>query len=140
MINLQDVAKEFGATCTIPEKHCKELNNTLFFQPVTFPPSKEEAVGGGIILAKKEKERIIPSFYLLEHFAKQIPVIEVDEKTAYLFTCGRDIFKKNVILPAPQKKYIVVNEQKEVLGVVKEDRAMLKNVLDRGIFLRQELR
>jgi ribosome biogenesis protein Nip4 len=89
-----------------------------------------------------QKEKFIPSFPLLDHIAKHTEqIITVDEKTAYLFTCGRDIFGNQVEHKPKGDMMIVTNQHKEVMGVARNDKikGMYKNILDRGIFLRQEM-
>jgi ribosome biogenesis protein Nip4 len=77
----------------------------------------------------------------------------VDKKTAWLFICGRDIFKKGILKGNRLKKgdcTLILNERKECLGFGKTtcnlrgeadaNKVVVKNILDIGDFLRREKR
>jgi ribosome biogenesis protein Nip4 len=77
----------------------------------------------------------------------------VDTKTAWLFICGRDIFKKGILRGGNLKKgdyTLILNQQDECLGFGKiihnihdeldKKEVAVKNVLDIGDFLRREKR
>lgn len=68
-------------------------------------------------------------------------IVEVDKKAAWLFLCGRDIFgesitKRNV----DTGEVIIKNEGGEVLGLgsFTGRKVAIKNMLDKGDFLRRE--
>ncbi len=60
----------------------------------------------------------------------------VNEEGEKLFSYGRDVFLENVRNGKTRGKKIVVNERGEVLGFGFFDGAMLKNVVDKGFYLR----
>lgn len=88
-----------------------------------------------------------PSTILLEHVSKEDETnkIWVNDQTAWLFVCGRDIFIENVIKSSPQiisgLHYLVINNN-DCLGVVRVDTinnmTIMKNIFDVGDFLRRE--
>lgn len=106
----------------------------------------------GTYLGKVKKGKFLPSFNLLMMLSeKEANKIVVDKKAAWLFICGRDIFRKAIIEmygSARKGEYtLVLNEFSECLGlgqiVQNLDRPMkkevaVKNILDIGDFLRRE--
>lgn len=75
----------------------------------------------------------------------------VDEKTAWLFICGRDIFKRGITNISGSKRKgdytLILNQHEECLGFGKilhnigDDRnskVVVKNISDIGDFLRRE--
>jgi ribosome biogenesis protein Nip4 len=76
--------------------------------------------------------------------------VVVDEKTEWLFICGRDIFKQGVIrLQGSRRKgdyTLVLNRHRECLGFGKilfdlsgeREGVVIKNIFDIGDFLRRE--
>jgi len=95
-----------------------------------------------------------PSFILLAKIAKtKANKIFVDKKTAWLFICGRDIFRQGILKGNNLKKgdyTLVINEHNECLGFGKimvnlrgvpdSKEVAIKNILDLGDFLRREKR
>ncbi len=79
-------------------------------------------------------------------------MIIVDKKTAWLFICGRDVFKQGILKLMGTKRKgdytLVLNEHKECLGFGKilhdihkereANKVVVKNILDIGDFLRRE--
>ncbi len=95
------------------------------------------------------KENFVPSISLLEIISKKSKKkIVINEKAEWLFLCGRDVFGNSVVSYNDQKKgdlALVQNEKDENLGYGKvmekisdSDHVVLKNMLDRGDFLRRE--
>jgi len=107
---------------------------------------------GGIYLGKTKNGKFFPSFMLLSMIAtkKKANKITVDEKTAWLFICGRDVFRKGVTKVMGSMKKgdytLVLNEHGECLGFGKILRTLdkekgevaVKNISDIGDFLRRE--
>jgi len=93
-----------------------------------------------------------PSFLLLSRIAeRKANKLVVDKKTAWLFICGRDIFKKGILKGNDLKKgyfTLIMNKHDECLGFGKimlnlrgapdENKVAVKNILDIGDFLRRE--
>ena len=107
----------------------------------------------GVYLGKLKGSIFFPGFPLLTMIAEsKANKIVVDKKTAWLFICGRDIFKKGILKANGTKRKgdhtLVLNEHTECLGfgkilrnISKEqdaNKVVVKNVLDIGDFLRRE--
>lgn len=105
----------------------------------------------GAYLGKIKDGRFFPSFYLLSVIAKrEANKIVVDRKTAWLFICGRDIFKKGIMEVIGSKKKgahtLIMNEYGECLGFGKlvhdldkeKEGVVVENISDIGDFLRRE--
>lgn len=105
----------------------------------------------GAYLGKTKSGKFFPSFVLLKMVTeKKANEIVVDAKTAWLFICGRDIFKKGIIKTEGSKKKgaytLVLNQHGECLGFGRilhnleeeKGRVAVKNISDIGDFLRRE--
>lgn len=105
----------------------------------------------GTYLGKAKDDRFFPSFNLLAVLSRgKANKIMVDKKTAWLFICGRDIFRKGILRVEGSKRKgdhtLVLNEYGECLGFgriirsldEKEAQVVVKNILDAGDFLRRE--
>lgn len=65
--------------------------------------------------------------------------IMVNDKTAWLFLCGRNVLKEGIVeRHADEGHVLVTNQRDEVLGYGKITGAGVTNKLDRGDFLRRE--
>ena len=94
----------------------------------------EKPLSAGLVLGKQDKE-FKPTTALLERI-KTDKIITVDDKSAWLFVCGRDIFQNSIELPSEHPLAIVKNKKGEVLGLAKKQGNLFKNVLDKGKILR----
>ncbi|MEM1539608.1 MAG: hypothetical protein QXK33_04270, partial [Candidatus Bathyarchaeia archaeon] len=107
----------------------------------------------GIFLGKLKDGKFIPSFPLLFMIAdKTKNKVFVNDKAAWLFICGRDIFKEGIIQVEGSTRKgdysIILNRYGECLGyglIVQNPRkaekgVVVKNILDLGDFLRRERR
>jgi ribosome biogenesis protein Nip4 len=105
----------------------------------------------GTYLGKVKDGRFFPSFNLLAIIAKgEANKIVVGKKAAWLFICGRDIFRKGVLsVHGSQRKgdhTLVLNEFGECLGFGKITHSLeaegtqvvVKNISDVGDFLHRE--
>ncbi len=107
----------------------------------------------GNYLGKGKKGKFFPSFNLLAILARgDANKIVVDKKAAWLFICGRDIFRREILAVRGSRKKgdntLVMNEFGECLGFGKiishlvEEAKMtevaVKNISDIGDFLRRE--
>lgn len=106
---------------------------------------RKSLVSAGIYLGEENK-RLRPSPALLEHIAALTDEhkVVVDEKAAWLFLCGRDLFTKSIIsrgVPTRRGFVLVQNSRDENLGfglAKRRGNVAVKNLLDRGFFLRRE--
>ncbi len=108
----------------------------------------------GTYLGKVKNHKFFPSFNLLKMLAEgEANKVIIDEKAAWLFICGRDVFKRGIMaLRGSHKKgdhVLVLNEFGECLGFgrvisdvsgdIKKGEVAIKNVSDIGDFLRREI-
>lgn len=109
----------------------------------------------GMYLGKVKGSIFFPSFLLLAMMARgKANKVVVDDKAAWLFICGRDIFKRGILKiegSKEKKDYtLVLNQRNECLGfgriIVHADEAktekevVVRNISDLGDFLRREKR
>jgi len=106
----------------------------------------------GAYLGKVKDRIFFPSFVLLAMMAKgKANKVVVDDRTAWLFICGRDVFKRGILKAEGSKKKgdhaLILNRQNECLGFgeimqnideLKGSKVAVKNVCDIGDFLRRE--
>lgn len=107
----------------------------------------------GTYLGKVKNGKFFPSFSLLAILARgEANKIMVKKKAAWLFICGRDVFRKGLMtVRGLQKKgahTLVLNEFGECLGfgkiigsldeAAKKNEVVVRNVSDIGDFLRRE--
>lgn len=106
----------------------------------------------GTYLGTLKGQSFFPSFLLLDMISKaKSNKLIVNNKTAWLFICGRDIFRSGVVEGVQLKKgdySLVLNQMNECLGYGKilinlrgppdSKQVAVKNILDIGDFLRRE--
>jgi ribosome biogenesis protein Nip4 len=114
---------------------------------------RREFYYAGVYLGKVKNGVFFPSFNLLAMLAKgRANKIVVDRKAAWLFICGRDVFRRGVLTMRGSRRkgdyVLVMNEFGECLGFGKilcsldadaqGAEVAVKNVSDVGDFLRRE--
>jgi ribosome biogenesis protein Nip4 len=115
-----------------------QINSRIHRQPVS----------AGLFLGEEKGKEFKPSIALLDligHASQRW--VMVDDKAEWLFLCGRDVFGKSVVKANVNSGIaLVVNSKKEVLGYGKitgelknKERVFVKNILDRGDYLRREM-
>ena len=106
----------------------------------------------GVYLGKAKNGKFFPSINLLSMLAKgKANKIVVKKKAAWLFICGRDIFRKGILAMHCSRKrgnyVLVLNEFGDCLGFGRivlgfdggaRNEVAVKNILDVGDFLRRE--
>ena len=105
----------------------------------------------GKYLGKAKNAKFFPSFNLLTMLAEtKANKVVVDEKAAWLFICGRDIFSNRITAVCGSKRKgdhtVILNSFGECLGFgrimgdlnAKDGEAVVKNISDVGDFLRRE--
>ena len=107
----------------------------------------------GTYLGKVKNGKFFPSFNLLAMLTKgEANKIVVERKTAWLFICGRDVFRKGILAVHGSRKKgdhtLVLNEFGDCLGfgkivcsfgeAAKKTEVAVKNISDVGDFLRRE--
>lgn len=105
----------------------------------------------GLYLGKTKKGRFFPSFNLLSMLAEiKANKVIVNEKAAWLFICGRDIFYEGIISVQGSRRKgdytLILNVHGECLGFgriiqdlnSKNPNVTIQNISDVGDFLRRE--
>jgi ribosome biogenesis protein Nip4 len=153
---IRDFMKQFRVSIALDESLLvKKKNRYYLLSERVKKQIQQNFFYAGVYLGKLKGNVFFPSFLLLTIMAEgKGNKIVVDKKTAWLFICGRDIFKQGIInLKGTKRKgdySLVLNEHDECLGfgkitrnVRKETEAnevVVKNILDIGDFLRREKR
>ena len=105
----------------------------------------------GKYLGKARDAKFFPSFNLLTMLVEtKANKVVVDDKAAWLFICGRDIFSNRITAVYGSKRRgdhtLILNRFGECLGfgritgdlTAKDEAAAVKNISDVGDFLRRE--
>jgi ribosome biogenesis protein Nip4 len=124
------------------------LNKSLLNVP------RKDFYYAGTYLGKVKNGKFFPSFNLLAMLAAgSANKIVVDKKTAWLFICGRDIFRTGILVVYGSRRKgdhaLVLNEFGECLGFgrllcslvefAEGGEVAVKNISDIGDFLRREI-
>ncbi len=147
-----DFVARFNATVILDENLVVKKDNRYFLLNENLKKLIEkEFYYAGTYLGKTKNGNFFPSFGLLTMISKVgANKVTVDKKTAWLFICGRDIFRQGIIkVTGSWKKggyVLILNERGECLGFGKiihnlaEEKAgvAVKNISDVGDFLRRE--
>ena len=145
-------ASKFGGKVALnPEFVVEKTQRYYLLNPVLRQVTKTDFFYAGLYLGKVKNGMFFPSFNLLNML---VPVaankIILERKAAWLFICGRDVFRKGIVkLMGSQRRgdfTLVLNEFGECLGfgmitVNLDDvsgKVAVRNVLDVGDFLRRE--
>lgn len=106
---------------------------------------KLEAFSLGLPLGESTPRGFAPSFALLDLCKGSRNRVVVKDEVEWLFTCGRDVFLDKVVeQEGARGTFLVCNRRGQVLGLgsfaQKGKNRFVRNVLDRGDFLRREER
>jgi ribosome biogenesis protein Nip4 len=144
-MNPQEFISKFTDKQLLPDSGIYSTNRSYFLlnQEVLNLPLRNSAKPEyiGTFLGRDTNKGFIPSFLLLEMLREHAKKIVINEKSAWLFLCGRNILKQNIIQQDNLKVLelvLVLNEREEVLGYGQVLKADIRNILDRGDFLRRE--
>jgi ribosome biogenesis protein Nip4 len=151
---IEDFVRLFGAKLSLDRTLIFRKGDSFFLLSRNLKKLVERVENwlfAGLYLGKIKGGIFHPSFSLLSMIAEQAKnKVVVDDKAAWLFICGRDIFKEGLMEILGSKNRgaytLVFNRRGECLGfgkIVKDlDKAksgvVIKNVLDVGDFLRRE--
>jgi len=121
----------------------KEKNQFYLVQPKLLElknkiPLEPESMG--ICLGKQKSKRFDPSIELIKLLAKvSDKKVYINEKAAWLFICGRDVFSKSIVKSTVKKGLcLVMNAKEECIGYGEFSSKGVKNILDIGEYLRME--
>lgn len=145
-------AMQFGAKFVLnPEFVVKTNQRYYLINPRIKKLMCKDFFYSGLYLGQFKNDVFFPSFNLLNMIAKVATnKVFLDKKTAWLFICGRDIFRKGIttVLGIQENGSftLIINEFGECLGfgqIIEKmdssgDRIVIRNILDVGDFLRRE--
>jgi ribosome biogenesis protein Nip4 len=153
---MKDFAAHFGTNIVLDESLIVKKGNRFFLLNDNLKKQiQQDFFYAGVYLGKLQGSRFFPSFSLLTMMTdSRANKTFVDRKTAWLFICGRDVFKKGVLHPKSTVRKgeytLILNEFNECLGFGKilhnirkekdANKVVVKNILDLGNFLRREKR
>ena len=149
---IKDFVNRFDASINLDENFIVKKENRYFLLNESLKNLiTKDFFYGGTYLGKIKNEKFFPSFSLLMMIAeRKANKIIVDKKTAWLFICGRDIFKQGIVKVMGSKKRgdytLILNQHEECLGFGKilhsldeeKEGVAVKNISDIGDFLRRE--
>jgi ribosome biogenesis protein Nip4 len=145
-------ASQFGAKVALnPEFIAEQEQRYYLLNPRVKKFMRNDFFYAGLYLGKVKNNLFFPSFNLLNMLVEiAANKVVLEPKTAWLFICGRDIFKKGIIRThGAQRKgdcTLVMNQFGECLGFGRitekldnaEGKVVIRNILDVGDFLRRE--
>lgn len=149
---ITDFARQLNSKISLDEDLTVKKKNRYFLLNKTLKClASKDFFHAGMYLGKEKDGVFFPSFNLLAMIAdKRANKVVVDEKTEWLFICGRDVFKRGIIRVIGSVKKgsytLILNSYSECLGFGKvlsdlhelKEGAVVKNILDVGDFLRRE--
>jgi ribosome biogenesis protein Nip4 len=149
---IKDFVRQFDASISLDESLIVKKENGYFLINEKLKKLiTKDFFYVGTYLGKTKNGKFFPSFSLLMMIAeRKANKIIVDKKTAWLFICGRDIFKQGIIKVMGSKKRgdytLILNQHEECLGFGKiihnlngeKSGLAVKNISDIGDFLRRE--
>ncbi len=145
-------ASQFGAKIALnPEFVIKKEQQYYLINPRVRKILHDDFLYAGLYLGEVKSGALHPSFNLLNMIVDSASnKVVLDRKSAWLFICGRDVFKKGIskICGSSKKgQYVLIqNEFGECLGFGKiienldilGNNLVIKNLFDIGDFLRRE--
>lgn len=143
-----DFAKQLGAKINIDERLLVEADGRYFLLSTNLRRLLRPGFFFvGIYLGKYRRGRFFPSFSLLKMvaFGGGRSVV-VDERSEWLFVCGRDVFQKGVVEVRGEVSegdlVLIMNSHDECLGFGRAlgslGQVAVRNISDVGDFLRRE--
>jgi len=152
MKQIKEFASRFNTNISLNENLITEKENRYFL--LTKKLQKlvaKDFFYAGNYLGKVKSGKFFPSFILLRMVAEgKANKAIVDEKTEWLFICGRDVFKQGIVKTVGSRKKgdytLILNQHDECIGYgrILHDLdegtrgVVIKNILDIGDFLRRE--
>jgi ribosome biogenesis protein Nip4 len=151
---ITDFINRFDASLKLDTELIFKKQNRYFLINETLKPQlRKDLFYVGAYLGKIKRRIFFPSFILLSMMAEgQANKTVVDKKTAWLFICGRDVFKQGIKQMAGSKNKgdytLVMNQNDECLGFGKilynidratnKTKVILKSISNIGDFLKRE--
>lgn len=151
---INDFISRFAANTRVHENLIVKKQNRYFLLNENLKRHLQKSFFyAGTYLGKVKDEVFFPSFNLLAMIAEgKANKVVVDERTGWLFVCGRDIFKRGILNMTGSKRKgnytLILNQHGECLGFGKilcnmdkgkgKRKVVVKNISDIGDFLRRE--
>jgi ribosome biogenesis protein Nip4 len=149
---IKDFVKQFDGSINLDESLIARKENRYFLINEKLKKLiTKDFFYVGTYLGKTKNGKFFPSFNLLSIIAeKKVNKTIVDKKTAWLFICGRDVFKQGILEAMGSKRKgdytLILNQHRECLGFgrilhnLDEEKggAAVRNISDVGDFLRRE--
>ena len=94
----------------------------------------------GVFLGKMVKTHFVPSLPLIQWIGERTKSLaQIDEKSSWLFICGRDVFNDSILSCSVGKGHVIVqNDKNEVLGYGFKDSKGIANNRHIGEYLTVE--
>jgi len=151
---INNFISHFDASINLDERLIVKKQNRFFLVNDTLRPQvKKDFFYAGAYVGKVKDGIFFPSFILLTIMAEtKANKTMVDKKTAWLFICGRDVFKRGILNMTGSKSKgdytLVLNQNSECLGFGKilrniheekdKNKVIVKNISNIGDFLKRE--
>jgi len=151
---IEDFVSKFNAGISLDENLIVKREKRYFLiQERLKNQIREHFFYAGAYLGKVKDGIFFPSFILLAMIAEgKANKIMVDDKAAWLFICGRDVFKQGILNVIGSKRKgdytLILNQHNECLGFGRilhnineeeeKNKVIVKNISDIGDFLRRE--
>ena len=150
---IKDIASQFNTNLKLDQNLIVKKENRYFLINSKLEKLiSKDFFYAGTYLGKTKDGKFFPSFILLAIIAEKENAnkIIVNEKTEWLFICGKDVFKQGIISVTGSKRKgdntLILNQHEECLGFGKilhnldEERegVAVRNISDVGDFLRRE--
>lgn len=145
---------KFGCNLSLIGKNIINKNGRLFLINKSLSKySKRNFFYAGLYLGQIRKGKIFPSLYLLSILSNiKSNKVTVDNKAAWLFICGRDVFGERILRAEGLIKkgdfVLILNIYDDCLGYGRilrnldkkreQNEVIIENLLDVGDFLRRE--
>ena len=134
----------------IDKNHLMKIINKYYLVNETLKKivlkNKEKPKSIGIFLGETKGKKFNPSIALIEMISKKSDKkIFVDKKAEWLFLCGRDIMGQSVTKINVNKGIVLIQDENDnnlglgkIIGKQETDKIFIKNIIDKGDFLRRE--
>jgi len=132
---MKKILNYYGVKMDLGEYKLVKIKKEFYLLRKEMIPFLNEYTRAAGIKIKDSEISLEFAFKIAKHAKKNlITVNEIGEK---LFLYGRDVFKENIIKGDLKKgKKLVLNSHNECLGIGFWDGKILRNIRDRGMFLR----
>ncbi len=150
---MEDFATRLGTSIKFRENLTVKKNRCFLINEFLMRKVQKGFFYAGAYLGKVKHGVFSPSLIFLTMIAEgKANKIMVDKKTEWLFICGRDVFKRGILNVTSSNRKgdytLILNKNKECLGFGKilcnineeerQNKVVVKNILDIGDFLRRE--